>query len=269
MTAADVAVIGGSGLYSYLLDAEPVKVDTPYGAPSAPITVGHIDGRAVAFLPRHGLHHEIPPHRVNYRANLWALRELGVQRVIGPCAVGSLRPDRHPGDMVVLDQLVDRTSARAGPYIDGPAVDHVSFADPYCPELSDLLAGAASRGGHRVHRGGTVVVVQGPRFSTRAESRWFRAAGWDVVNMTQYPEAYLARELGLCYAGLASVTDYDTGVEGDETVAAVTHEGVQAVLAAGVAAIRSVLATLIPQLPATAGAGCDCASNGAPSLRRD
>lgn len=262
--SAEIAVIGGSGLYSYLRETEAVTVDTPYGPPSAPVAVGVLGGRRVAFLPRHGVHHELPPHRVNYRANLWALRELGVRRVIGPCAVGSLRPDRHPGDLVVLDQLVDRTSGRCDTYIDGPVVDHVSFADPYCPELSDRLATAAA--GYPVHRGGTVVVIQGPRFSTRAESRWFRLAGWDVVNMTQYPEAYLARELGLCYAGLASVTDYDTGVEGDHSVAAVTHDSVQAVLAAGTATIRAVLSALIPDLPAVAG--CDCASGGAPSLRR-
>jgi 5'-methylthioadenosine phosphorylase len=263
---AEIAVIGGSGLYSYRGEMEAVTVDTPYGPPSAPVTIGEIGGRHVAFLPRHGLRHELPPHRVNYRANVWALRQLGVERIVGPCAVGSLRPDRHPGDLIVLDQLVDRTSARSDTYVEGPAVDHVSFADPYCPELSDLLVAAAAETGRRVHRGGTVVVVQGPRFSTRAESRWYRHAGWDVVNMTQYPEAYLARELGLCYAGLASVTDYDTGVEGDETVAAVTHASVQAVLAASADATRDVLAALIPRLPA--GPGCACASEGAPSLRR-
>jgi 5'-methylthioadenosine phosphorylase len=262
---AQVGVIGGSGLYSYLDDVVRVAVETPYGPPSAPLAVGAIGDWRVAFLPRHGEHHEVPPHRVNYRANLWALRELGVRRIVGPCAVGSLRPDVHPGDMVVLDQLVDRTSGRSDTYIEGPVVDHVSFADPYCPELSGLLADVAEAGGHPVHRGGTVVVVQGPRFSTRAESRWYRQAGWDVVNMTQYPEAYLARELGLCYAGLASVTDYDTGVEGDVSVPAVTHQSVLAVLAAGADATRAVLSALIPRLPATAG--CSCASGGAASLR--
>jgi 5'-methylthioadenosine phosphorylase len=265
--AAEIAVIGGSGLYSYLDDPDEWRVETPYGPPSAPITVGRLGGRQVAFLPRHGVRHELPPHRVPYRANLWALRQLGVQRVVGPCAVGSLRRELRPGDMVVPDQLVDRTSGRPDTYIDGPAVDHVSFADPYCPELSDLLARAAAGTDQRVHRGATVVVVQGPRFSTRAESAWFRGAGWDLVNMTQYPEAYLARELGLCYAALASVTDYDTGVEDDETVAAVTHASVQAVLAASAAATRSVLSALIPALPAAAG--CGCAAGGAPSLQRD
>jgi len=260
-----IAVIGGSGLYSYLRDPETVVVDTPYGPPSAPVTIGSVAGQPVAFLPRHGLRHELAPHLVNYRANLWALRALGVRRVVGPCAVGSLRPDRRPGDLVVLDQLVDRTSGRADTFIDGPVVDHVSFADPYCPELSGLLVEAAEGAGRRVHRGGTVVVIQGPRFSTRAESRWHRLAGWDVVNMTQYPEAYLARELGLCYSALASVTDYDTGVEGDDSIAAVTHGGVQAVLAAAAATTRAVVSDLILRLPAEAG--CDCGAGGAPSLR--
>jgi 5'-methylthioadenosine phosphorylase len=259
-------VIGGSGLYTFLDGPTTVTVDTPYGPPSAPIALGAVGGRRVAFLPRHGAGHVLAPHRVNYRANLWALRALGVTRVIGPCAVGSLRPDRHPGDMVVLDQLVDRTTGRADTFVEGPAVDHVSFADPYCPELSGLVADAADARGHRVHRGGTVVVIQGPRFSTRAESRWYRTAGWDVVNMTQYPEAYLARELGLCFAGLASVTDYDTGVEGDETVAAVTFDSVQAVLAAGAAAVRDALTALIPSLPPDRS--CRCARDGAPSLRQ-
>ena len=263
---ARIAVIGGSGLYSYLDVFRTVRVETPYGPPSAPITIGEIEGRRVAFLPRHGVHHEWPPHRVNYRANLWALREVGAERVIGPCAVGSLRSDRHPGDLVVPDQLVDRTSGRPDTFIEGPVVDHVSFADPYCPELSGLLASTAAAAGQRVHRGGTVVVISGPRFSTRAESAWYRQAGWDVINMTQYPEAYLARELGLCYAALASVTDYDTGVEGDGSVAAVTHDSVLEVLAASAAATRAVLSAFIPRL--ADHAGCACASSGAPSLRR-
>lgn len=259
---ADVAVIGGSGFYSFLDDQREVTVDTPYGAPSAPIALARIAGRSVAFLPRHGRNHEFPPHRVNYLANLWALHSLGVTRVIAPCAVGSLRPDLHPGDLVVLDQLVDRTRGRPDTYFDGPAVDHVSFADPYCPELSASLAREASaREGDRLHLGGTVVVVQGPRFSTRAESRWFRSYGWDVVGMTQYPEAVLARELGLCYAGLALVTDYDTGLDAEldppeRAMEPVTMAAVLAVLADNVARTRDLLLAAIPALPPTRGCGC-------------
>ena len=257
-------MVGGSGFYSWLEDPVEVLADTPYGTPSAAIRVGAVGGRAVAFLPRHGDSHEWPPHRVNYRANLWALRGLGVRRVIGPSAVGSLRSDLVPGELVVLDQLVDRTSGRADTYLDGPDVGHVSFADPYFPELGEVLAAAGEAAGARVRRGGAVVVIQGPRFSTRAESAWFRSQGWDVVNMTQYPEAYLARELGLCYAGLALVTDFDTGVEGDESVEAVTHEAVLEVLAATVATTREVLARAVPAVPEEPG--CACRRLGWPGL---
>ncbi len=272
--AAEIAVIGGSGFYQWLDGATSVTPATPYGAPSGPITVGSVGGRSVAFLARHGEHHQIAPHAVNARANLWALRELGVRRVIGPCAVGSLQAAIGPGDLVVLDQLLDRTWGRADTYLDGDVVEHVSFADPYCPELrSVLVAGAnGSRAGERgwaggaVHERGTVVVVQGPRFSTRAESRWYQAAGVDVINMTQYPEAYLARELGLCYAGLALVTDRDVGEVGDPDNPPVTMEAALAVLAANVDHTRTLLAGAVPAIPQVPG--CACAAGGAPSLRR-
>jgi 5'-methylthioadenosine phosphorylase len=265
--AAELAVIGGSGFYELLEDATTVEPDTPWGPPSSPITVGHVEGVEVAFLARHGARHTIPPHLIEHRANLWALRELGVRRVIGPCAVGSLRAELAPGHFVVLDQLVDRTHGRSDTYLDGPVVDHVSFADPYCPELGARLAAAGERQpGVTLHRGGTAVVIQGPRFSTRAESRWFRSQGWDVVNMTQYPEAYLARELGLCYAGLATVTDYDTGLEEDGGVAPVTMDAVMAVLADNVTRTRALLLEAIPSL--TGEPACGCATGGAPSLRR-
>ena len=195
--SAEIAVIGGSGFYRFLDDATSVTVETPFGDPSSPLTIGHLGGRSVAFLARHGLSHGVPPHRINVRANMWALREVGVSRVIGPCASGSLRHDIAPGDLVLLDQLLDRTWGRDDTYLHGPAVDHVSFADPYCPELRSAIAAAAGRPGGwpggQVHPAGSVVVVQGPRFSTRAESRWYAGAGLDVINMTQYPEA-LPRE---------------------------------------------------------------------------
>jgi 5'-methylthioadenosine phosphorylase len=257
---ADIAVIGGSGFYAFLEPSEELVVPTPYGAPSAPVTVGLIGDRPVAFLPRHGRDHELPPHRVNYRANLWALHRLGVQRVIGPCAVGSLEREMAPGDFVILDQLVDRTSGRPDTYVDGPVVSHVSFADPYCPELRRVVAAAArsspSTAGLTLHQRGTVVVIQGPRFSTRAESNWFRAAGWQVVNMTQYPEVYLARELGMCYCGLALVTDYDTGLEGVDGIEPVTMQQVFDTLAANVAKTRDLLLTAIPAIPTSPGCTC-------------
>jgi 5'-methylthioadenosine phosphorylase len=270
MAAAEIAVIGGSGFYQWLEGANSVSPSTPHGEPSAPISIGTVGGRQVAFLPRHGSGHEIAPHAVNARANLWALRELGVRRVIGPCAVGSLRPDVGPGDLVVLDQLIDRTWGRPDSYLQ--VVEHVSFADPYCPELRSTLLGAAAEPsgpgwpGGAVHDRGTVVVVQGPRFSTRAESRWYQSAGVDVINMTQYPEAYLARELGLCYAGLALVTDRDVGMEGDADSAPVTMAAALAVMAANVEHTRSLLAAAIPDIPTDPG--CACAGGGALSLRR-
>jgi 5'-methylthioadenosine phosphorylase len=268
VASAEIAVIGGSGFYRWLDGAEEISPTTPYGPPSGPISVGMVGDRRVAFLARHGLRHEVAPHAVNSRANLWALRELGARRVIGPCAVGSLRADVGPGDLVVVDQLLDRTWGRNDTYLEGEVVEHVSFADPYCPELRAALVGAATREGWpgAVYSQGTVVVVQGPRFSTRAESRWYSAAGVDVINMTQYPEAYLARELGLCYAGLALVTDRDVGVEGDPAVAPVTMEAALAVLAANVDHTRTLLAAAIPGIPETAR--CACAASGAPSLRR-
>ena len=269
MQRAEIGVIGGSGFYEFLDDATEVHFETPWGEPSGPLTLGWVTGRAVAFVPRHGRNHQLPPHRINARANLWALRELGVERVIGPCAVGSLRPDVAPGDLVILDQLVDRTWGRPDTYMDSPVVEHVSFADPYCPEIRSTLAGAAPEAGweaERVHARGTVVVVQGPRFSTRAESRWYSTAGIDVINMTQYPEVYLARELGLCYAGLALVTDRDTGVEGDPSAEPVTMEAAMAVLADNVEKTRALLATAIPSIPRVAL--CACREGGAASLRR-
>ncbi len=208
-----LGVIGGSGFYTFFdSDTRTVIPDTPYGRPSAPITVGAVGEHQVAFLPRHGADHEYTAHTVPYRANMWALRTVGVRRVFAPCAVGSLDPDVGPGSVVVPDRLVDRTSARADTYFDVGGV-HTSFADPYCPTLRTAVTGLPD-----VRDGGTMVVIQGPRFSTRAESRWFAAAGFSLVNMTGYPEAILARELELCYAAIALVTDVDAGVAVGEGV---------------------------------------------------
>lgn len=255
---AEIGVFGGSGFYAFLDDVTTVPIHTPYGAPSAPVAVGTVGDRRVAFLPRHGTRHELPPHKVNYRANLWAMRELGVRRVIGPCAAGSLQPGVKPGDFVLLDQLVDRTWGRNDTFFDGGVVGHVSFADPYCADLRATLAASAVDNGLTVHERGTVVVIQGPRFSTRAESAWYRSAGWEVINMTQYPEAYLARELGLCYAGVALITDYDTGLEGVDGIEPVTIDVVFEVLARNVDRTRALLFSAIPRL--TASPPCSCAA---------
>jgi len=213
---AVIGVIGGSGFYTFFgADAHSVAVDTPYGAPSAPVTVGRVGVHEVAFLPRHGRSHEFSPHTVPYRANMWALRALGVRRVFAPCAAGSLTVGLGPGAVVVPDQLVDRTRGREDTYFDAGGI-HIGFADPYCPVLRS--AATALPG---VVDGGTMVVVQGPRFSTRAESQWFARQGFTLVNMTGYPEAVLARELEMCYAAIVLVTDIDAGVEHGSGVRAV------------------------------------------------
>jgi 5'-methylthioadenosine phosphorylase len=213
-----LGVIGGSGFYTFFdSGVRTVNPDTPYGQPSAPIAIGAVGEHEVAFLPRHGANHQYSAHTVPYRANMWALRALGVRRVFAPCAVGSLDPEVGPGAVVVPDQLVDRTWGRADTYFESGGV-HASFADPYCPTLRSAVTGPT--GVANVVDGGTMVVIQGPRFSTRAESQWFAAAGFSLVNMTGYPEAILARELELCYAAIALVTDLDAGVAVGEGVKA-------------------------------------------------
>jgi len=256
----EVAIFGGSGFYSLLDDVEEVTIETPYGEPSAPIAVGDTSGRKVAFLPRHGTKHELPPHQINYRANLWALKELGATRIIGPCAAGSLNKGVRPGEFVVCDQLVDRTTGRKDTFYDGPVTTHVSWADPYCPELRSLAIETAGSEGITVHEKGTVVVIQGPRFSTRAESSWFAREGWEVINMTQYPEAYLARELEMCYVNISLITDYDVGVEGAPPV---THEEVLTVFNANNAKLRSLLFALVPKIPSERSCPCATALEGA------
>lgn len=256
-----IGIFGGSGLYRLLDGAEEVEVETPFGAPSGPVHRGQVGDRAVAFLARHGSDHQFPPHRVNYRANLWALHHLGVRRVLAPCAAGSLQPHLHPGDVVVCDQLVDRTIGRDGTFFDGPVAFHLPFADPYCDDLRQVALAAASAQGVNAVDGGTVVVVPGPRFSTRAESRWLRAQGADVINMTQAPEAALARELGLCYAALALVTDYDTGVEDLPEVKPVSQEAVFAFFEENLGRLRQVLFDAVARIGNQSASTCGCAAS--------
>jgi 5'-methylthioadenosine phosphorylase len=247
---ADVGVFGGSGFYSFLDDVETHDITTPYGAPSGPATIGRVGDLRVAFLPRHGVRHQFPPHKVNYRANVAAMQALGVRWLLAPFAAGSLQPGIHPGHFVVVDQFVDRTRGRADTFHDsfddGPV--HVSVADPYDPELRRALLRAGAELDIVMHDGGTVVVVQGPRFSTRAESKWFRAQGWHVVSMTQYPEVTLACEAGIPYAAVALVTDFDTGVEDDPTIEPVTQEQVFAFMESNVHRVRDLLSSVITQL---------------------
>jgi 5'-methylthioadenosine phosphorylase len=240
-----IGVIGGSGFYEFLEGASEHHVETPYGPPAAPISVGTIAGRDVAFVPRPGRGHAFLAPRVPFRANVWAMQAVGVDTLIAPCSVGSLQPDIHPEQMVVVDQLVDRTWGRADSYHDEPPVHHQSFADPYDAALRAQLVAAGRRTGVDMIDGGTMVVINGPRFSTRAESRWFRDMGWHVVNMTGYPEAVLAAELGIRYATVALVTDYDAGVDGHEPV---TMEAVFAVMRTNVARVQALIADAIEHL---------------------
>jgi 5'-methylthioadenosine phosphorylase len=243
-----IGVFGGSGFYRFLDDVEEVALATPYGPPSARIRIGEIEGTRVAFMPRHGDEHELPPHRINYRANVWAMREAGARRIIGPCACGSLKPDLAPGTFVIADQFVDRTTGREHTFYDGPQTTHVGAADPYCPDLRATLLACARELKIPVAESGTVVVIHGPRFSTRAESRWFGSLGWDVVNMTQYPEAWLARELELCYANVSLVTDYDVGVEGMPGVEAVSAQAAFRVFAENLDRLRALLFRAVPRI---------------------
>lgn len=233
-----------------------VKVDTPFGAPSDLISIGEIAGKKVAFLPRHGRHHQLPPHMVNYRANLWALKELGVTRVIGPCAAGSLQPQVQPGDFVFCDQFVDRTTGRKDTFYDGPRAVHISTADPYCPEMRAIAIQVAQDMGVRFHPTGTMVVIQGPRFSTRAESRWFSSMGWSVINMTGYPEVVLAKELGMCYLNVSLITDYDVGLEGRPDIKPVTQDEVVRVFQEHNEVLRKLIARIIEALPCQRNCQC-------------
>ncbi|HOT81067.1 MAG TPA: MTAP family purine nucleoside phosphorylase [Microthrixaceae bacterium] len=245
---ADIAVFGGSGFYSFLADTETVPTETPYGPPSADPVVGLIDGRRVAFLPRHGHDHSVPAHRVNHRANVWAMAALGAQVLVSPFACGSLRRELVPGDFVVVDQLVDRGHGRDGTFFDGPETFHLPFADPYDDDLRRQMIDHARRLGYVVHDGGTVVVIPGPRFSTRAESRWHAAMGWDVVNMTQAPEIPLANEAGLRAVGLGLVTDFDAGLEDDPSVPAVTQAEVFGFLESNAQRVQDLLRAALPAL---------------------
>lgn len=212
MMRAEIGIFGGSGFYSLIENVREIKVDTPYGPPSDSIFLAEVHKRKIAFLPRHGRRHDIPPHKINYRANVWAFKSLGVKAVISPCAAGSLQVHVKPGDFVLCDQFVDRTHGRIDTFYDGPIVSHINSAETYDPTLRKIAAETLSEHGVSFHERGTVVVIQGPRFSTKAESKWFSEQGWEVINMTQYPEVYLCRELGMAVVNISLITDYDSGV---------------------------------------------------------
>ena len=255
---ADVGVFGGSGFYSLMEGpVEIVTVQTPYGSPSDDVLLGHMGGLRVAFMPRHGHGHKIPPHAINYRANLWAMAQLGVTRLIAPTAAGSLQREIKPGEFVVCDQFVDRTYGRGQTFFDGPQVVHISAADPYCPDLRERAVTVGHELGIAMHGRGTVVVIQGPRFASRAESRWYARQGWEVINMTQYPEVVLARELQMCYVNIALITDYDAGLEGEAGIEPVSVSDVVQVMNANNARVRRLIEVLLPRL--TGERTCPCA----------
>lgn len=254
---AEIGVFGGSGFYSLMDDFEEVKVETPYGAPSDLIALGTVAGKKVAFLPRHGRHHQYPPHAIPYLANVYAMKQLGVTRIIGPNAVGSLQADIKPGDFVVCDQFVDRTTGRKDTFYDGPIATHISAAEPYCPTLRNLAVEIGREQGVRIRDGGTCVVIQGPRFSTRAESSWFTHIGWHVVNMTQYPECILALEQEICYVNIALVTDYDVGIVAEGGAEPVNAAEIINVLNANNERVKRLIYEMIARMPDTRD--CPCA----------
>ncbi|MGH7776933.1 MAG: S-methyl-5'-thioadenosine phosphorylase [Candidatus Dormibacterales bacterium] len=258
-----IGVFGGSGFYSLLADVRRKRVETPYGEPSADIAIGRVDGLEIAFLPRHGHQHTIPPARINYRANLWAFRELGVTQILAPTAAGSLQPHVKPGDFVVCDQFVDRTWGRDDTFFTGPRVAHVSVAHPYCPRLRAMAVETGRGLGLTMHVSGTVVVVNGPRFATGAESRWYSGQGWEVINMTQYPEAVLARELEICYLNLSLITDYDAGLQASPEIPPVSVAEVERVFHANNSRLKELILRLIPRLVEPRDCRCPGAMRGA------
>lgn len=263
-----IGVIGGSGVYE--MDAvtgiEEIQVDTPFGSPSDAFLVGRLDGIKVAFLPRHGRGHRFLPSELNYRANIFGFKKLGVTHLLSITAVGSLQENIPPLDIVIPDQLVDRTRERVSSFFGNGIVAHVPFADPFCPDLSDLLFKAASSNGSRVHRGGTLVTIEGPAFSTRAESKLYQSWGIDIIGMTTIQEAKLAREAQICYAALAMVTDYDCWRAETESVSV---EAVLLNLAKNVSDSKSVIQQVIPLIADNRTCLCADSLKGAIMTRPD
>jgi len=254
---ATIGVFGGSGFYKFLDNIEEIKIETPFGQPSDSVLVGKIGEHNVAFMPRHGRNHNILPHKINYRANVWAMKSLGCERVISPCAAGSLQKHIKPGEFVICDQFVDWTDGRITTTFDGPVATHVSAAEPYCPEMRELAINAGKKLGITIHEQGTVVVINGPRFSTKAESKFFTAQGWEVINMTAFPEAYIVKEMDMCPLNISLITDYDAGLVGD--VPPVSHHDVIKVFNANIENLKNLLFELVQNTPLER-TQCDCAN---------
>lgn len=251
---AQIGIFGGSGFYKFLDDIKEVNIDTPYGKTSDALMLGTIAGKKVAFMPRHGRNHSIAPHKVNYRANVWAMKEIGCTRVISPCAAGSLQKHVKPGDIVFCDQYVNWTNGRLDTYFDEQDIKHVSAANPYCSELRKTAIECAKNLGFEYHDHGTVVVVQGPRFNTKSESAFFTRQGWEVINMTQYPEVHLVKELNMCPLNISLITDYDAGLVND--CDPVSHEAVMEVFANNINKLQKLLFSIVENI--SDDRNCDC-----------
>ncbi len=260
---AEVGVLGGTGFYNFLKIKEEVDIDTIYGKPSDTIIIGELEGMNVAFLPRHGRGHTIPPHKINYRANIAAMNQLGVKQIFGPCAAGSLQANVKPGDFVICDQFVDRTNCRIDTFYDGPHTIHISTAEPYCPDLREIVINEAENIGITIFPRGTAVVVQGPRFGTKSESKWYSNQGWEVVNMTLYPEVTLAREMEICYVNISLITDYDVGLEGHPDIKSVTSRDVARIFKENNEKLKELLFRTIPRVPVKRHCICSIALKGA------
>lgn len=263
---ADIGVFGGSGFYNFLKNVKEIDIKTPYGKPSDKIAVGEYDGKKIAFLPRHGKKHIFPPHKIPYTANLWAFKSLGVKKIIAPSASGSLNIKIKPGDFVICDQFVDRTKKRIDTFYEKDKVAHVAAANPYCPSLRKTAINAC---GHlkgekiKCHEKGTVVVIEGPRFSTTAESLWYQNQKWDVINMTQYPEVILARELEMCYVNISLITDYDAGMLGNKKIKAVDLKEVIRVFNENNEKVKNVIFEMIKNIDLNSPCSCETAMRDA------
>lgn len=254
---AEIGIIGGSGFYEFFdKKTREIKVVTEFGLPSDKITLGNLFGKKVAFLPRHGKKHQFPPHKIPFRANLSALAKLGVERIIAPCAVGSLAKGKKPGDFVFCDQFINRTAKRQDTFFEGPRVAHISVAYPYCGEMRKIGIAQAKKLKLKFHNQGTAVVIEGPRFSTLAESLFYSRQDWDLVNMTQYPEVVLANELGICYLNISLVTDYDVGIYSSAKIEPVSIEQVLINFKKNIGKLKTLVSAIIKEMPDKRKCGC-------------
>jgi len=250
---AEIGIFGGTGIYDsgLLENPQEIDIDTPYGKPSDKITIGTFNGRKIAFLPRHGKKHTIPPHMINFKANIWAFKELGITRIIAPSAVGSLKNELEPGHFALPTQFLDFTKSREGSFSEVGRVIHISVADPFCPELQSSILQVTDKQDLKMHKDCTYVCIEGPRFSTKGESKFYKTTGADIIGMTLVPECQLAREAQMCYASISTITDYDVWAEKP-----VTAKEVIETLSKNVEKTKKILTELIDKIPKTRSCSC-------------